>query len=204
MTENNPFLHRKAMIAIGGMSGTGKTTLAEKLAEKYGFVLLDSDALRKQMHGVTPETRLPDEAYAPANTKKFINYVHQQATKHLKAGRSVIVTGTFLDHQTRSRQEELARRHGAEFIGMYLHAPVSTLYDRVARRDQGPSDATPHVVNRQSTTATRRPFRDLPWKVIRAHLPPEQVQKRAVEIIERHMTPKTFTLRKNNGANPAP
>ncbi len=191
MNAANPFTARKGMIAIGGMSGSGKSTLAESLGKAYpDLVILDSDVLHKQMHGVDPKTPLPLEAYAKHNRERLISYLHAQAAKHLRAGKSVVVTGTFLDHDTRHKQEKLASRNGADFIGLYLHAPLGTLYDRVARRKDSASDATPSVVQRQFKGASKRPVRDLPWCVIRADKSPRYVLDSAIQHIRRHVTPR--------------
>ena len=82
INHSNPFSPRKGMIAIGGMSGAGKSTLAEALAKAYpDLVVLDSDVLHKQMHGVDPKTPLPVEAYALQNRERLIAYLHAQAAK---------------------------------------------------------------------------------------------------------------------------
>ncbi len=191
MKSGSPFHGKKGMIAIGGMSGSGKTTLAESLAKAYpDLVVLDSDVLHKQMHGVDPKTPLPVEAYALHNRERLISYLHAQAAKHLRAGRSVVVTGTFLDHDSRHKQEKLAARNGADFIGLYLHAPLATLYDRVARRKGSASDATPSVVKRQFKGASKRPVRDLPWCVIRADKSPGYVLDSALQHVRRSTTPR--------------
>ena len=57
------------LVAIGGLSGSGKTTVAEALAAHVGAPpgarIVESDRIRKAMHGVAAETRLPDKAYRP-------------------------------------------------------------------------------------------------------------------------------------------
>src|SRR6266436_804506 len=52
------------LVAIGGLSGTGKSTLAAALAPSFGARVLRSDVIRKQLFGVALETRLPASAYA--------------------------------------------------------------------------------------------------------------------------------------------
>src|SRR5690606_6736132 len=56
------------LVAIGGLSGTGKSTLAHGLAPELrgpvGARVLRSDVLRKRLAGVPPETRLPASAYS--------------------------------------------------------------------------------------------------------------------------------------------
>lgn len=157
------------MIAIGGLSGSGKTTLAKALGAKLDNTLvLDSDVLRKQMHGVDPLTPLPAALYTPDNTAAFIQFARKEAEKHLKNGQSVIVTGTFLDHATRRDQRLLAEQCGAAFIGLYLDVPVSKLFRRVAQRRDNPSDACVRILRRQLTSAAAKPTRKAGWHVIRA------------------------------------
>lgn len=178
---------RSLMIAIGGMSGCGKTTLAAGLAEKLpGSVVLDADVIRKQIHGVAPSTPLPDSAYTPESHAKFIQHIHKLAATQLRKGRNVIVTGTFLDNDTRRGQQELAEKCHADFTGIYLDAPLKILYDRVARRKDSPSDADQEVVRKQvrkSITGQR----GLHWHIIRADLPQDDVLRNAVRVVCRDM-----------------
>src|SRR6201993_4356368 len=51
------------LVAIGGLSGTGKSTLAAALAPSLGARVLRSDVIRKRLFAVAPETRLPPTAY---------------------------------------------------------------------------------------------------------------------------------------------
>ena len=53
------------LVAIGGLSGTGKSTLAAALAPSLGARVLRSDVIRKRLFDVAPETRLPASAYTP-------------------------------------------------------------------------------------------------------------------------------------------
>ena len=175
------------MIAIGGMSGSGKSTLAMALAEKLpGAVLLDSDVMRKKMEGVSPETPLPAEAYTPEKTKKFIRYIQTEAADLLKRGHTVIVTGTFLGNDERKRQWAVAQRTQADFIGIYLDAPLSVLYDRVAKRINNPSDADQEVVRRQvrkSITGQQ----GLHWYIVDSARPSDEVERRAVRLVAREL-----------------
>src|SRR6267143_6866369 len=53
------------LVAMGGLSGTGKSTLAAALAPRLGARVLRSDVIRKQLFGVGLETKLPAGAYVP-------------------------------------------------------------------------------------------------------------------------------------------
>jgi len=164
-----PAPERPRMIAIGGLSGSGKTTLATALGTHFtDHVVLDSDVLRKKMHGVDPLTPLPNSMYTPAHTIAFIEYARTEAAKHLKNGQSVIVTGTFLDHTTRREQKQVADHCGADFIGLYLDVPVSKLFQRVAQRRDNPSDACVAILRRQLRASPGHPNRKAGWHIIRA------------------------------------
>ncbi len=64
------------LIAIGGLSGTGKSTLAAAIADRIGpppgARVLSSDRIRKRLHGVRAETRLPPEAYGAEISERVL------------------------------------------------------------------------------------------------------------------------------------
>jgi predicted kinase len=175
------------MIAVGGMSGSGKTTLAFSLAEKLpGAILLDSDVVRKRMEGVSPDTPLGPEYYTPEKTRKFIKYIQREAAGLLKKGHSVVVTGTFLGNDERKNQQLVAQKSNADFIGIYLDAPLSVLFDRVANRTASASDADQEVVRRQvrkSITGQQ----GLHWYIVNAAQPQADVQRDAIRLVAREL-----------------
>src|SRR5208337_4642341 len=75
------------VVAIGGLTGTGKSTLARALAPTLGAapgaLVLRSDEIRKRRHGVAPEQRLPDSAYSAAATDAV--FAELAAASHLVA-----------------------------------------------------------------------------------------------------------------------
>ena len=179
------------MIAIGGLSGSGKTTLATALGKHLpGVVVLDSDVLRKKMHGVDPLTPLPTSVYTPENTTAFILFARKEAEKHLKNGQSVIVTGTFLDHESRRGQRMAAEQAGAEFIGLYLDVPVSKLFQRVAHRRDNPSDACVRTLRRQLKNAAAKPKQKAGWHVIRAEGRLQKTLSTALHILKTGENPQ--------------
>lgn len=182
---------RPRMIAIGGLSGSGKTTLAAALGKHLpGVVVLDSDVLRKKMHGVDPLTPLPNSVYTPENTTAFILFARKEAEKHLKNGHSIIVTGTFLDHETRRGQRMAAEQAGADFIGLYLDVPVSKLFQRVAHRRDNPSDACVRTLRRQLKNAAAKPKQKAGWHVIRADGRLQKTVSTALHIIKTGENPQ--------------
>lgn len=141
------------LVAIGGFSGSGKTTVAEALAPAVGAPpgarIVESDRVRKSLFGVSAETRLPDAAYAPEVSARVYRTLAERAGAILSAGGSVVVDAVFDRPGNRDLVEASARTAGAPFQGIWLEADTAQLRDRVLARVGGPSDATTAVLERQ-------------------------------------------------------
>jgi aminoglycoside phosphotransferase family enzyme/predicted kinase len=141
------------LIAIGGLSGTGKTTLATSIAPRLGrapgAVHLRTDLERKRLAGVDALERLPAAAYTPAARRRIYRALREKARCVLLAGQSVIIDAVFAEQEARQDVEALATEAGVAFKGLWLHAGSETLLERVAARRSDASDATPEVVGRQ-------------------------------------------------------
>lgn len=141
------------IVAIGGLSGSGKSTVAEVLAPRVGpppgARILESDRIRKAMFGVSPETRLGLEAYQPDVSAKVYRTLCERARGILAAGGSVVADAVFDRPDNRLLIETAAREGAATFTGVWLEADTGTLLQRVRQRVQGPSDATVEVLQGQ-------------------------------------------------------
>jgi aminoglycoside phosphotransferase family enzyme/predicted kinase len=141
------------LVAIGGLSGTGKTTLARRLAPGLGpspgAVILRSDVVRKRLHGVAPAERLPSEAYRKEASRAVYDALAARAAVLVGAGQAAIVDAAFLDPRERRQIEAVATQAGVPFDGLWLQAPEQVLVARVAGRHGDASDATPEVVRAQ-------------------------------------------------------
>lgn len=132
------------IVAIGGLQGTGKSTLAYRLAPDLGAapgaLVLRSDEIRKRLHGAAPEDRLPQSAYAAAANEAVNAALVAGAEAAARAGQSVIADSTFLAPELRSAIEAAAGRAGVPFLGVWLDAPLDVLESRVAARDRAARD----------------------------------------------------------------
>lgn len=141
------------LVAVGGFSGSGKSTaagwIAPALAPIPGARILSSDRIRKAMHGVAPETRLPHLAYAPEVSRRVYEIQRAEARAALAAGCPVVVDAVFDRPDSRAEIEAVARATGVAFEGLWLDAPPPALEARVAARTGDPSDATPAVLRAQ-------------------------------------------------------
>jgi uncharacterized protein len=140
------------LIAVGGLQGTGKSTLARGLAPVLGAapgaLLLRSDELRKRRFGLAPEEPLPPEAYAEAVSSATHEELFTIAEAALRQGHAVALDAMFLDAGHRQKAAEIADRIGVSFQGFWLEAPMEILKSRILARRGDASDATIAVLER--------------------------------------------------------
>jgi hypothetical protein len=143
------------LIAVGGFSGSGKSSLAQALASGFrpvpGARVIRSDITRKRLIGVPPETGLPRESYTPAAAREVYEALRQEAAMALAAGYTVIVDAAFLRPDERQAIAARAREVNVPFTGLWLDAPADLLARRIEARRNDASDADRAVLDRQLT-----------------------------------------------------
>jgi aminoglycoside phosphotransferase family enzyme/predicted kinase len=171
------------LVAIGGLSGTGKSAVARAIAPYLGVfpgaVRVRSDVERKRLFGVRPETKLPQRAYAAEVSDEVYAMCRKRARLALRAGRTVIVDAVHAKPEERAAIEVLAAEEGAPFTGLWLEAPRELMRTRVAKREGDVSDATPAVVDDQLSYE----IGPQSFEVIDASLPLERVVASSLEAI---------------------
>ena len=163
-----------SLTAVGGFSGSGKTTFARMIAPGLGAapgaVVLRTDEVRKRLAGVAPEDRLPEESYTAAFHEKVYATLIAEARAMIAAGRAVVLDATFTQPQLRSRAEALAGEMGAPFHGVWLEASAEVLAPRIETRAGDASDATVATLRQQMA----QDLGPLDWARIDASGPPEE------------------------------
>ncbi len=143
--------HPAVIVVVGGLQGTGKTTLARALAPELGrapgALVLRSDEIRKRRFGVAPEQRLPERAYAEDVTVAVFTEIAETARAVAAGGHAVIADATFLDAAFRARIETEAGVASVPFIGLWLDADLPELEARIAARRGDASDATSEALH---------------------------------------------------------
>jgi aminoglycoside phosphotransferase family enzyme/predicted kinase len=139
------------VVAIGGLPGTGKSTLARALSPSLGAapgaLVLRSDEIRKRQHGVAPEQRLPESAYSPAASDAVFAELAASVAVVAGGGHAVIADAMFLRPAQRAAVEQAAVGAGVRFLGLWLTAPRDRLEARLASRTGDASDATVAVLD---------------------------------------------------------
>jgi len=164
------------LVAIGGLSGTGKSVLARALAADLlpapRAVLLRSDVERKVLFGVAETDRLPVEAYDAAATRKVYAALAGKARRVIAAGHSAIVDAVFAAPEERAAIAEVG---GDRFRSMFLMADLATRSARVGARRGDASDADVNVVQRQESYVLGA----LDWTKVDASGTPEDTLRHA-------------------------
>ena len=141
------------LIAIGGLSGTGKSSLARVLAPGLGGApgarIIRSDVIRKQRAGVPPETRLDEGAYTRAETSAVYAEMLARASGALQAGQTVIADAVFGRAEERAAMAGAAAAQGAAFQGLWLDLPLEVREQRITARRDDASDADVRIARAQ-------------------------------------------------------
>ena len=118
------------LIAVGGLSGTGKSLLARALAPEIapapGAVVLRSDVERKPLFGSDEHAKLPPDAYTPAVTVRVYAGIVDKARRAVAAGHSAIVDAVFAAPQERVASSSRRAVLGVPFRGLFLTADLAT------------------------------------------------------------------------------
>jgi predicted kinase len=157
-TTKKPF-----MMAMTGLSGTGKSVVAASLARSLGISIMSTDIVRKELE-------IPKEGqagwqqgkYESAKRSKVYRETINRARAIVAAGEPVILDASFLEVE---RRQEAARAASAVGVPLVFVETISSdevarerLRDRVAR-SESPSEATVEIYERQRAELSASPPR---------------------------------------------
>ncbi len=141
------------LVAIGGLSGSGKSSVARGLAPHLGTfpgaLHVRSDRERKRLFGVAGEDRLPGRAYRAEVSDIVYRICRKRALMGLEGERDVIVDAVHAKAEEREATAACAARAGVNFTGIWLDAQPDAMRARIAGRTAGVSDATTAVLEQQ-------------------------------------------------------
>lgn len=174
---------RPCLVAVGGLSGTGKSTLAMDLAPSVGAapgaVVIRSDEVRKTLCGVKPLDRLGAEGYTDDVSRRVYRTLMAHADTVVRGGYAAIADAVFANAADRAAIQHVAAAAGVPFVGLWLDAPESVLISRVTERGPDVSDAGVEVVRHQLA----RPLDSLSWPRLDASGTRPQVVEAATAIV---------------------
>ncbi|MPZ39548.1 MAG: AAA family ATPase [Rhizobiales bacterium] len=167
------------MVAVGGLSGTGKSVLARALAPSLapapGAVVVRSDIERKALLGRDEFEPLPQDAYTPDVNARVYAAIIEKARRAVAAGHSAVADAVFARPDERERAERAASAIGARFQGLFLEADVPTRARRAGTRERDASDANANVARAQESYDLGA----LAWRRVDASGTPDETLQRA-------------------------
>jgi uncharacterized protein len=171
------------LVAVGGLSGTGKSLLARALAPELGAapgaVVLRSDVERKALFGRGETERLPSSAYArDVNTKVYATLL-EKARRALTAGHAAVIDAVFASPNERAEVAMLAQVCTVTFRGIFLTAPLTTRLERLGQRITDASDANAEVARQQENLG----LGDIDWPFVDASGSRDETLGRAKEAL---------------------
>jgi aminoglycoside phosphotransferase family enzyme/predicted kinase len=150
-------LGRVRLILVGGAPGTGKSTVAGGLADWLGGTLLQSDRLRKELAGLTPAPRAPEDyrqgLYDSHHTDATYAELARRAEVLLSLGETVVLDASWSATRHRRLAANAAERASSPVIAVRCEVPETVAAQRITARTPELSDATPQIAHRMAADA---------------------------------------------------
>ncbi|MDZ4828226.1 MAG: AAA family ATPase [Actinomycetota bacterium] len=149
---------RVALVVVGGLPGTGKSTLAEGFGAELGWLVLRSDAVRKELAGITSETPAAADyrggIYSADATERTYAELLRRARRALELGESVVIDASWTSAHQRAEAAQIASATDSELFELRCTVPddVAAYRMRTRTRPFG-SDATPTIAAAMAVAA---------------------------------------------------
>jgi aminoglycoside phosphotransferase family enzyme/predicted kinase len=131
------------LLAVCGLVASGKSTVADALAERIGAVVISSDRTRKHLLGVPAEQSLAEQAftgaYSSERSQELYAELMRRASVVLASGRAVIVDASFRSAGQRAQLRSLARQHDVPLLFAECRCREETARERLRARANKPN-----------------------------------------------------------------
>nr|MBO2501665.1 gluconate kinase [Thermoanaerobacterales bacterium] len=143
---------RVRLVLVGGLPGTGKSTVARALGDALEATVLRSDEVRKELAGLPADAPAPagygQGIYSAAATAETYRELLARAEVALGMGEIVVLDASWSDRAQRDLARAVAHRTHAEVVELRCEVDPAVAAERIrARAERGgdPSDATPEI-----------------------------------------------------------
>lgn len=133
--------NQRKIILMAGLSGSGKSTVAQQLACHLKAVHIRSDAVRKHLAGVPLNKKGKVNLYRPEVTETVYQELSNLAQLVIKSGFNVILDAKFDQVQWRSPIIKFSKREKIQLTIVHCDAPIEVLAKRLKYRRGDISDA---------------------------------------------------------------
>ncbi len=134
--SSKPHRRPPLVIVLAGLPGTGKSTLARKLARKYRLEHISTDSVRKRIFRDVRRNTFGRGSYS--NRQRMIVYdtIYYVLYTLLKNGVGCVLDGTFYQERLRSKVGRICARFDAKFVLVIVDCPDSIINKRFKERDK--------------------------------------------------------------------
>ncbi|MEQ7126650.1 AAA family ATPase [Actinopolymorpha sp. B11F2] len=139
---------RVRLVLVGGLPGTGKSTVAAGLADQLGATLLRSDEIRREVPGAAaldPHAGYGRGLYERKHVHATYRQLLARARTLVEHGETVIVDATWSDPDERRAARTLGRETSTTLVELRCVAPAEVTRPRIASRVGDASDATTEI-----------------------------------------------------------
>lgn len=137
------------LIIMSGLSGSGKSTTAQQLAQKYNAIYIRSDAVRKHLAGIGLQQRGDESIYSQEMTSKTYQRLLELGKMLVRQGFTVILDAKYDRICWRKQVIAFTQSDKLPLEIVYCSAPPEVLCGRLQQRSQDISDATPDLLAAQ-------------------------------------------------------
>jgi predicted kinase len=150
---------RIRLVLIGGLPGTGKSTVAAHLGRRLGWTVLRSDEIRKQRAGLDaldPVTvSFGADVYSSSVTTSTYTEMLADAGRLLDHGESVILDASFSQQRWRAAARDMAARSATDVVELRCVLPADIAAARLVERRRRRVDASDATAAIAATMADR-------------------------------------------------
>ncbi|MFL5666822.1 MAG: AAA family ATPase [Ktedonobacteraceae bacterium] len=129
---------RPIVILIGGLMGTGKSTVALALQQSLGWKLFSSDSVRKRLAAVDPTEPRADAfgqgLYSSEWTRRTYDGLRVEMSTALSNGHSVLLDASFVHRPNRQAIAGEAIAHGADVLFVECLCSREVALERLMQR----------------------------------------------------------------------
>jgi predicted kinase len=152
------------LVLIGGLPGTGKSTVARGLGDAMGWDVVRSDVVRKERAGLRPEASAAAtygaDLYESATTDAVYGVLAARAREQLGLGRSIVLDASFTAERHRVLIRAVATETRSRIVELRcVLDPEVAARRMIARASEGhdASDATPAIAREMAALADSWP-----------------------------------------------
>jgi aminoglycoside phosphotransferase family enzyme/gluconate kinase len=151
LAEHYTTLHKPAVTITCGVSGSGKTTVAQGMVDRLGAIRVRSDVERKRLFGLPAEadtkSGMNTGIYSPDASAKTYARLHELSRVIAESGFLAVADATFLKKNQRQPFAELARALDCPYLILDIEAEPDELRRRVTERAEAGTDASEADLN---------------------------------------------------------